>query len=48
MAKSKKQKAHALRKELIKASLEREQEWKPETIKEDLAAFSDRYLKNSP
>ena len=28
MAKSKKQKAHALKKELIKASLEREQEWK--------------------
>jgi hypothetical protein len=47
MAKSKKQKAHALRKELIKASLEREQEWKPETIKEDLAAFSDRYLKKA-
>lgn len=28
MAKSKKQKVHALKKELIKASLEREQEWK--------------------
>lgn len=47
MAKSKKQKAHALRKELIKASLEREQEWKPETIKQDIAAFSDRYLKKA-
>ena len=47
MAKSKKQKAHALKKELIRASLEREQEWKPETIKEDLAAFSDRYLKKA-
>ena len=47
MAKSKKQKAHALRKELIKASLEREQEWKPETIKQDIAAFSERCLKKA-
>lgn len=45
MAKSNKQKAHALKKKLSKQSLD--QEWNPETVRQGILDYVDRFLKKA-